>query len=83
MPLERFGIADAAVPLSELPQTLEAIRAELQNEREHEVVVTALGPEATVVARAGAPDADAARVLEQELRVRVHDRLRAEGVFAS
>jgi small-conductance mechanosensitive channel len=81
---EKVAEITVQVPLSQdLGGVVEAIRAELESEPEPEVVVTALGPEATVVARVAAPDADAARVLEQELRVRVHDRLRDEGVFAT
>ena len=37
--------------------------------------------DATVVVRAGADDAEAAEQLESDLRVRVHERLRAAGVF--
>jgi small conductance mechanosensitive channel len=79
---EKVAEITVQVPLSQsLGRVVDAIRAELANERDPEVVVSALGTEATVVARAGADHADQARALEHELRLRVHDRLRAEGVF--
>jgi hypothetical protein len=47
-----------------------------------EVFVSSLDGNATITVRAPAPDEDAAQRLERELRVRVHEALRAEGVFA-
>jgi small-conductance mechanosensitive channel len=79
---EKVAEITVQVPLSEsLGRVVDAIRAELAAEREPEVVVSELAGEATVIIRAGAADADAARRLEHELRLRVHERLRAEGVF--
>ena len=47
-----------------------------------DVFVSDLGGNATVVVRARADDEPAAEQLERELRLRAHEVLRAEGVFA-
>ena len=81
---EKVAEITVQVPLSQsLGRVVDAIRAELASEQDPEVVVSALGTDATVVARVAAPDANAARQLEDELRLRVHDRLLAEDVFAA
>ena len=81
---EKVAEITVQVPLSQsLGRVVDAIRAELASEQDPEVVVSALGTEATVVARVAARDANAAGQLEHELRLRVHDRLLAEGVFAA
>jgi hypothetical protein len=47
-----------------------------------EVFVSDLVGNATVVVRARAQDEQAAERLERELRLRAHETLRAEGVYA-
>jgi small conductance mechanosensitive channel len=47
-----------------------------------EVFVSDLAGDATVIVRSRAPDEPAAERLERELRLRAHEVLRAEGVFA-
>jgi small-conductance mechanosensitive channel len=80
---EKVAEITVQVPLNQsLGRVVDAIRAELPTERDPQVVVTSLAPEATVLARARAESADAARALEDELRLRVHARLLADGVFA-
>jgi hypothetical protein len=67
------------VPLSrELSGVLEL----LQQETDAEVFVSTLAADATITVRARAADDVAAEQLERDLRVRVHERLRAAGVFA-
>jgi small-conductance mechanosensitive channel len=81
---EKVAEITVQVPITQdLGRVVDAIRAELATERAPEVVLTGLGSDATVVARVPAADADAARALEEELRLRLHRRLRGEGVFAA
>jgi small-conductance mechanosensitive channel len=47
-----------------------------------DLLVTVLDDDAVVTLRAWADDADAARMLESELRVRAHTRLREAGIYA-
>jgi small-conductance mechanosensitive channel len=47
-----------------------------------DLLVTVLDDDAVVTLRAWADDADAARTLESELRVRAHARLREAGIYA-
>jgi small-conductance mechanosensitive channel len=76
---EKVAEVTVQVPLSrELSGVLDLLR----DETDAEVFVSALAAEATVTVRARAADDVAAERLERELRVRVHERLRAEGVFA-
>lgn len=76
---EKVAEVTVQVPLSrELSGVLDLLR----DETDGEVFVSALAGEATVTVRARAVDDLAAERLERELRVRVHERLRAEGVFA-
>jgi small-conductance mechanosensitive channel len=76
---EKVAEVTVQVPLSrELSGVLDLLR----DETDAEVFVSALAGEATVTVRARAADDLAAERLERELRVRVHERLRAEGVFA-
>ena len=51
-------------------------------EREPLVFVSGLDGNATITVRARAENEDAALRLERDLRLRVHERLRAEGLFA-
>jgi small-conductance mechanosensitive channel len=70
------------VPIEkDLRAVVELLRETVAGERDAKVAVTALDSDATVVVRAGADDAEAAEQLESDLRVRVHERLRAAGVF--
>jgi small-conductance mechanosensitive channel len=81
---EKVAEITVQVPITQdLGRVVDAIRAELATERAPEVVLTGLGSDATVVARVPAADADSARALEEELRLRLHRRLRGEGVFAA
>ena len=71
------------LPLTcDLEAAVGALREEMADERDAAVVLTGLDGNATVTVRAAAPDASAALRLESELRLRVHARLRALGVFA-
>jgi small-conductance mechanosensitive channel len=76
---EKVAEVTVQVPLS---RELSGVLDLLQQETDAEVFVSALAGEATITVRARAADAPAADRLERELRVRVHERLRAEGVFA-
>ena len=53
----------------------------LREETGGEVAVTSLNGDATVAVRMSAPDEASAERLEQDLRLRVHARLRAAGVW--
>jgi small-conductance mechanosensitive channel len=71
------------VPLSsDLEVVLDLLRGEVAPEREPAVFVSGLNGGATVTVRALATDPNDAERLEQELRLRVHRRLRAAGIFA-
>ena len=71
------------VPLSsDLEVVLDLLRGEVAAEREPHVFVSGLNDKATVTVRALATDPAHAERLEQELRLRVHQRLRAAGIFA-
>jgi small-conductance mechanosensitive channel len=80
---ETFAEITVPVPLSaDLRAVVDALRAEVVQERDASVYVSALDGNATVTIRAAAASEDAAQELERELRVRVHDRLRAQGVWS-
>jgi small-conductance mechanosensitive channel len=79
---ESFAEVTVQVPLSaDLGAAVEGLRDEVAQERDHAVYVSSLDGNATVTVRAGAPDEDSAQRLERELRVRVHRRLRAVGIW--
>jgi small conductance mechanosensitive channel len=79
---EKVAEITVQIPLDrELRPVLEALRRELQSERNPEVFVSGLNGTAAATLRAGAPDEEAAEQLERELRVRAHERLRAEGLW--
>jgi small-conductance mechanosensitive channel len=89
--IRNFTIVDRAqraevtvqVPLSsDLEVVLDLLRGEVAPEREPAVFVSGLNGGATVTVRALATDPNDAERLEQELRLRVHRRLRAAGIFA-
>jgi small conductance mechanosensitive channel len=79
---EKVAEITLQVPIDkDLRAVVDLLRDEAAGERDAEVAVTALDADATIVVRAGAADAEAAERLESDLRVRVHGRLRAAGVF--
>ena len=80
---EKIAEVTVNVPLSQdLGSVVDLLEAETAGEREPEVYVSALNDRATFVVRARAADDVAAERLERELRLRVHDRLRAAGLYA-
>lgn len=76
---EKVAEVTVQVPLS---RELSGVVDLLRSETDAEVFVSALAADATITVRARAADDVAAERLERELRARVHERLRAEGVFA-
>ena len=79
---EQLAQITVQVPLqTDLDQLVGVLRHEAGDERA-EVLVTSLEGNATLTVRAWAPDAEAARRLESDLRLRTHQRLRAAGVYA-
>jgi small conductance mechanosensitive channel len=77
---EKLAQITVQVPLqTDLDTVVDALRREGGDDAE--VEVTSLDGNATVTLRAWAPNEDAARRLESELRLRAHNRLRAAGVF--
>src|SRR3954453_7318228 len=79
---ESFAEVTVQVPLSaDLGAAVDGLREEVAEERDAAVYVSALDGSATVVVRAGAQDEDSAQKLERDLRVRVHRRLRAAGIW--
>jgi small-conductance mechanosensitive channel len=80
---ETFAKITVSVPLSvDLRAAVDSLREEVGGERDADVWVSGLNGNATVTIRALAPNEDAAQQLESELRIRVHARLRALGVWA-
>jgi small-conductance mechanosensitive channel len=65
-----------------LGPAVDLLKAETAEERDAEVFVSKLEGSATVTVRALAQDDDSARLLERDLRLRAHERLRAAGVLA-
>ncbi len=79
---EKVAEITLQVPLSsDLGAVVSRLRSLLEGERDAEVFVSDLGGNATIVVRARAADEAAAESLEHELRLRVHDGLRAQGVY--
>ena len=79
---EKLAQITVQVPLkADLDAVVGALRAEAGDERS-EVLVTSLDGEATVTLRTWAPDEDAARRLESDLRLRSNERLRTAGIYA-
>ncbi|HZP43051.1 MAG TPA: mechanosensitive ion channel domain-containing protein [Candidatus Binatia bacterium] len=79
---ETIAQVTVQVPLStDLEAAVAALREETADEREARVFVSGLDGSATLTVRAAAPNEDAAERLEGELRLRVHRRLRALGVW--
>ena len=80
---ETFAEISVPVPLAaDLGAAVDGLRDEVAEERDASVYVSALDGAATVTIRAAALNEDAAQQLERDLRVRVHARLRALGVWA-
>ena len=79
---ETFAEVSVPVPLAaDLEAALDALRADVVDERDASVSVSSLADPAIVTVRAAASDDLAAERLEQELRLRAHRRLRALGVW--
>jgi small-conductance mechanosensitive channel len=75
---EKVAEITVHVPLSQdLGSVVELLREEIVGE----VAVTALNGDATLTIRAPAADETSAERVEQELRLRVHERLRAAGIW--
>jgi small-conductance mechanosensitive channel len=68
-------------PTTDLEPLIEELRQEAPGERD-EIFVSSLDPSLTLVVRAWAESGQAAERLEQDLRLRVHRRLRERGIFA-
>ncbi len=68
-------------PTADLRQLVDALRAEVPGERD-EVFVSSLEGSPTLILRAWTESDAAADRLEHDLRLRVHDRLRAHGIYA-
>jgi small-conductance mechanosensitive channel len=82
--VSREKVAEITVPIPldrELSPVLDALRSELDDLRDPDVFVSGLNGEALVTVRARAAYEDEAEQLERSLRLRVHERLRAEGVW--
>jgi small-conductance mechanosensitive channel len=80
---EKVAEVTVQVPIGqELSAVVGLIEREVEGEREPQVYVSALDGSATVTVRARAADPAEAERLERELRLRVHERLRAEGMLA-
>jgi small-conductance mechanosensitive channel len=68
-------------PSVDLRALVESLRAEAPGDRD-EVFVSSLDGSPTLTVRVWAENEAAARRLEQDLRLRVHERLRERGIFA-
>jgi small-conductance mechanosensitive channel len=80
---ETYAEVTLQVPLTaDVSAAVGALREDLANERDADVYVSGLDGGATVTMRAAASDEVAAERLEQSLRLRAHERLRALGVWA-
>ena len=79
---EMLAEVSALVPIElELGKVVAGLKETLADEGGLEVYVSDLADKATIRVRAIAPDAAAATALENELRLRVHERLRSDGAF--
>jgi small-conductance mechanosensitive channel len=80
---EKVAEISLQIPLAtELRPVVASLEQLLEGERDAAVFVSDLTGNATITIRARAEDEDAAQRLERELRLRLQDRLRADGVFA-
>jgi small-conductance mechanosensitive channel len=79
---ETFAEVLVPVPLAaDLDAAVDALREDMADERDASVYISSLDGAATVAVRAAASDELAAERLEHDLRLRVHRRLRALGVW--
>ena len=79
------SVAQIAVQLplnADLGSAVASLRGLVSGERDPEVFVSSLEGNAVVTVRVRADDEDAAQRLESDLRLRAHERLRAQGVYA-
>jgi small conductance mechanosensitive channel len=67
-------------PTADLRQLVESLRQELPGERD-EIFVSSLEGSPTLTMRAWTESEQAAEELEQDLRLRVHARLREHGIY--
>jgi small-conductance mechanosensitive channel len=80
---ETFAEVSVPVPLAaDLDAALDALRQDVEAERDASVYLSSLDGSATLTVRAAASDELAAERLEHDLRLRAHRRLRALGVWA-
>ena len=80
---EKVAQITVQVPLSaDLGAVLDRLRELVADERDAQAFVSSLDGSATITVQARAADEDAAQRLERDLRLRAHERLRAEGVYA-
>jgi small-conductance mechanosensitive channel len=80
---ESFAEVTVQIPLSaDLSAAVDALEQEVAQERDGKVYVSSLDGNATITIRTGAADEDSAQALERGLRVRVHRRLHAAGIWA-
>jgi small-conductance mechanosensitive channel len=78
---EKLAEVTVQVPLErDLQAAVDLLRSETAGDPRSEVLVSSLNGSATLTVRAWAPDAAAAERLASDLRLRVHARLRAEGL---
>lgn len=80
----RDAVAEVSVQIplgTDLERVVNGLGESLADESELEVYVSEITDTATLIVRAAAPDIPAAEMLERKLRVGVHERLRAQGVF--
>lgn len=79
---EKLAEVTVEVPLErDLKAVVDSLRSETADDTRAEVLVTSLADGATVTVRSWAPDAASAERLASDLRVRVHARLRTEGLL--
>jgi small-conductance mechanosensitive channel len=79
---EKLAEVTVPVPLDrDLTAVVDLLRSETAADSRSEVSVSALEEKATLTVRAWAPNPAAAERLENEIRLRVHARLRAEGLL--
>src|SRR5204862_3999336 len=79
----RQALAEVSLPIpldQDLARVVEVLRE--ATAPDGEVLVTGIDANATVTVRAWTPDASNADRVASDLRVRAHERLRAEGVYA-
>jgi small-conductance mechanosensitive channel len=79
---EKLAEVTVQVPLDrDLTAVVDLLRGETAGDPRSDVIVSSLNEQATLTVRSWAPNAEAAERLASELRVRLHTRLRAEGVL--